>query len=139
MELSDEEYYDLKTKHGLLAPLLEMKVVKDDGSEVEWNRKDVEILLVKGSWIAKYYKDGEKTVEKFENGWFKTEDIVVVDEEGYIKIVDWAKDVIKSGGEQISTVDSENALMVQQLLKLQLLDRASKMARKAFSFSCSNS
>ena len=112
MELDDEEYYDLKTKQGLLAPLLEMKVVKDDGSEVEWNGKDMGELLVKGPWIAKeYYKDKEKTAEKFENGWFKTEDIVVVDEEGYIKIVDRAKDVIKSGGEWISSVDLENALM----------------------------
>ena len=112
MELSEEEYYELKTKQGLLAPLLEMKVVRDDGSEVEWNGKDMGELLVKGPWIAKeYYKDEEKTKEKFENGWFRTEDIVVVDEEGYIKIVDRAKDVIKSGGEWISSVDLENALM----------------------------
>jgi len=112
MQLDDAAYYDLKTKQGILAPLLEMKVVKDDGSEVEWNGKDMGELLVRGPWIAKeYYKDPEKTAEKFTEGWFRTEDIVVVDEEGYVKIVDRAKDVIKSGGEWISSVDLENALM----------------------------
>jgi len=112
MHLDDADYYELKTKQGVLAPLLEMKVVKDDGSEVEWNGKDMGELLVRGPWIAKeYYKDPEKTAEKFTEGWFRTEDIVVVDEEGYVKIVDRAKDVIKSGGEGISSVDLENALM----------------------------
>ena len=53
IELDDEEYYDLKTKQGLLAPLLEMKVVKDDGSEVEWNGKDMGELLVKGPGLPK--------------------------------------------------------------------------------------
>jgi len=112
MQLDDAAYYELKAKQGVLAPLLEMKVVKDDGSEVEWNGKDMGELLVRGPWIAKeYYKDPEKTAEKFTEGWFRTEDIVVVDEEGYVKIVDRAKDVIKSGGEWISSVDLENALM----------------------------
>jgi fatty-acyl-CoA synthase len=113
LELDDEAYYQLKTSQGLIAPLLEMRIVKEDGREVEWNGKDMGELILKGPWIAKeYFKDIEKTKEKFtEDGWFRTEDIAVIDEEGYIKIVDRVKDVIKSGGEWISSVDLENALM----------------------------
>jgi fatty-acyl-CoA synthase len=113
LELNDDAYYNLKTSQGLIAPLLEMKIIKDDGTEVPWNGQEMGELLVKGPWIAKeYFKDPEKTKEKFtEDGWFRTEDIAVIDKEGYIKIVDRVKDVIKSGGEWISSVDLENTLM----------------------------
>jgi len=116
MRLEGNELYQHSRKQGLLLPLLEMKVVqKRDGKEmeVEWNGKEMGELYVKGPWVVSgYHKDPEKTSEKFTEGWFRTEDIVVVDEEGYIKIVDRAKDLIKSGGEWISSQDLESYLML---------------------------
>ncbi len=69
-------------------------------------------LLLKGNWvIQEYYKDPEKTKEAFLDGWFKTGDIVTIDEEAYVQVMDRTKDLIKSGGEWISSVDLENQLM----------------------------
>lgn len=61
--------------------------------------------------IGEYYKDPEKTRESFVDGWFKTGDIVTMDEHGYIQVIDRTRDLIKSGGEWISSVDLENAIM----------------------------
>jgi fatty-acyl-CoA synthase len=121
MKLEGDEFYEHSRKQGLLLPLLEMKVVGEkDGElgEVEWNGMDMGELYVRGPWVTReYYRDPEKTAEKFIDGWFRTEDIVVVDEEGYIKIVDRAKDLIKSGGEWISSLDMENHLMLHPAVK----------------------
>jgi len=112
MKLDEKSYYDLKTKQGLLAPLLEMRVENSSGDEIKWNGEEMGELLVRGPWVAKdYYKDPDETFLKMTNGWFRTGDIVTVDEEGYVKIVDRIKDVIKTGGEWISSVDLENAIM----------------------------
>ncbi|GBD93961.1 long-chain-fatty-acid--CoA ligase [bacterium BMS3Abin05] len=112
MKLDDQAFYDLKTKQGLLVPLLEMRIEKSDGSEAKWNGEEMGELLVKGPWIAKeYYKDPDETFRKMTKGWFRTGDIVTIDKEGYIKIVDRIKDVIKTGGEWISSVDLENEIM----------------------------
>ena len=87
-----------------------MKVVGASG-EVEWNDTDMGELLLRGPWIAnEYYKD-ERTDEAFRDGWLHTGDVVTIDEEGNMKIVDRTKDLIKSGGEWISSVDLENAIM----------------------------
>lgn len=68
-------------------------------------------LLIRGPWIADtYYKD-ERSAEAFVDGWLHTGDVVTLNEEGFVKIVDRTKDLIKSGGEWISSVDLENALM----------------------------
>ncbi|MCF6092607.1 long-chain fatty acid--CoA ligase [Microaerobacter geothermalis] len=108
--LSQEEQYDLLAKQGLLSPGVEMKVVGANG-EVKWDGKEMGELLLRGPWIAsEYYKD-ERTEETFRDGWLHTGDVVTVDEEGYVKIVDRTKDLVKSGGEWISTVDLENAIM----------------------------
>ncbi|WP_323676393.1 long-chain fatty acid--CoA ligase [Halorubellus sp. PRR65] len=111
-ELSDEERYAKRAKQGLLVPGLEMKVVGDDGSEVPWNGEDFGELWVKGPWVTQeYFERPDANEEDFEDKWLKTGDVVTVDEDGYVKIVDRAKDVIKSGGEWISSVELENALM----------------------------
>lgn len=71
-------------------------------------------LAIRGPWIAsEYYKD-ERTNEAFRDGWLYTGDVVTIDEEGFMKIVDRTKDLIKSGGEWISSVDIENALMAHE-------------------------
>ena len=109
---SVEEQYDVRMKQGLLSPGLEMKVVNDEGEEVPWDGDSFGELYVRGpTVVSEYYNDPEATREDFENGWLETGDIVTVDEAGYIEIVDRATDVIKSGGEWISSIELENALM----------------------------
>jgi fatty-acyl-CoA synthase len=109
---SVEEQYDVRMKQGLLSPGLEMKVVNDEGEEVPWDGDSFGELYVRGpTVVSEYYNDPAATREDFENGWLKTGDIVTVDEAGYIEIVDRATDVIKSGGEWISSIELENALI----------------------------
>ncbi|MFS0862504.1 long-chain fatty acid--CoA ligase [Fredinandcohnia sp. 179-A 10B2 NHS] len=109
-DLSDEDKLEIRSKQGSLVPLVDMKVVGPDG-EVAWDGKEMGELLLRGNWIAdEYYKD-ERTKDAFRDGWLHTGDVVTVDEEGIVKIVDRTKDLIKSGGEWISSVDIENALM----------------------------
>ncbi len=109
-DLSEDEKLEIQSKQGSLVPLVEMKVVGANG-EVANDGKEMGELLLRGNWIAdEYYKD-ERTNEGFRDGWLHTGDVVTVDEEGVVKIVDRTKDLIKSGGEWISSVDIENALM----------------------------
>jgi fatty-acyl-CoA synthase len=102
---------DKRVKQGLVLPGLEFTVVGEDG-EVPWNGEDFGELWIRGPWVTtEYFARPEATDREFEDGWLKTGDVVTVDEEGYIQIVDRAKDVIKSGGEWISSQELENALM----------------------------
>jgi fatty-acyl-CoA synthase len=110
--LPAEERYEKQAKQGLIVPGLELKVVDDDGEEVEWNGEDFGELYVRGPWVTdSYFERPDANEADFEGSWLKTGDIVSVDKDGYIKIVDRAKDVIKSGGEWISSVELENAIM----------------------------
>lgn len=112
-ELTYEEKVEIKAKQGILVPGLEMKVVGKDG-EVAWDGKEMGEFAIRGPWIAsEYYKD-ERTADAFRDGWLYTGDVVTIDEEGFMKIVDRTKDLIKSGGEWISSVDLENALMAHE-------------------------
>ena len=90
-----------------------MKVIGGNG-EVKWDGEEMGELLLRGPWIAdEYYKD-ERSADAFRDGWLYTGDVATVDEEGVIKLVDRTKDLIKSGGEWISSVDLENALMAHE-------------------------
>ncbi|TLS33784.1 long-chain fatty acid--CoA ligase [Geobacillus thermoleovorans] len=111
--LSYEEKLDIRAKQGLLAPGLEMKVIGQNGP-VRWDGQEMGELCLRGPWIAAEYYNDERTNEAFRDGWLHTGDVVTVDEEGFVKIVDRTKDVIKSGGEWISSVDLENALMAHE-------------------------
>ncbi|MFC0186753.1 long-chain fatty acid--CoA ligase [Fictibacillus aquaticus] len=109
-DLDVEDMLDIRSKQGILAPGLEMRVIGANG-EVAWDGVEMGELLLRGPWIAdEYYKD-ERSSEAFKDGWLYTGDVATVDEEGTIKLVDRTKDLIKSGGEWISSVDLENALM----------------------------
>ncbi len=111
-DLPDEEKFRLRTKTGLLLPGLEMRIVNEQGQEVARDGKEMGELLLRGPWVLKeYYKDPEKTKESFVDGWFRTGDIVTIDENGYIQVMDRTRDLIKSGGEWISSVDMENLIM----------------------------
>jgi fatty-acyl-CoA synthase len=110
--LPEPEKYRLRTKTGLLLPGLEMKIVNSEGKEVAHDGKEMGELLLRGPWVInEYYKDPEKTKEAFVDGWFRTGDIATIDEYGYLQVVDRTRDLIKSGGEWISSVDLENAIM----------------------------
>ena len=109
-ELTTEERIDTRALQGLVMPGLDIRVVNENG-EVPWDGKTMGELTVRGPWIAsEYYKD-ERTEEAFKDGWLYTGDIAVMTKDGYLKLTDRTKDLIKSGGEWISSVDLENALM----------------------------
>lgn len=109
-DLSEEEVLEVRSKQGLVVPGIELKVVNENG-EVKADGKEMGELLIRGPWIADaYYKD-DRSDEAFIDGWLHTGDVVTIDAEGAVKIVDRTKDLIKSGGEWISSVDLENALM----------------------------
>ncbi|MEI3611249.1 long-chain fatty acid--CoA ligase [Pseudogracilibacillus sp. SO30301A] len=102
-----------KTRQGILVPGLEMKVVGEEG-EIPWDNNTMGELLLRGPWIADSYYNDERSESAFIDGWFYTGDVVTVDEEGTIKIVDRTSDLIKSGGEWISSVELENVLMAHE-------------------------
>lgn len=111
-ELPQQEKYKIAARQGILVPGLEMKVVDDSGQEIAWDGKQMGELLLRGPWIAKeYYKEPDRSKEAFTDGWLRTGDIVNIDKEGYVLIMDRTKDLIKSGGEWISSVDLENTIM----------------------------
>jgi fatty-acyl-CoA synthase len=92
--------------------MFEIKIVDEEFKELPWDSKSIGELAIRGPYVTKeYYKDPKKTQETVKNGWLRTGDAVYIDEEGYIKIVDRFKDLIKSGGEWISSIDLENTVM----------------------------
>ncbi len=110
-DLPAEEQYRYRARQGLAPPFVDMRVMADD-REVPWDGRSLGELQVRGPWIAASYYDLPEASEQFtQDGWFRTGDVVNIDPEGYMKIVDRTKDLIKSGGEWISSVDLENALM----------------------------
>lgn len=102
---------DVKQRAGLQAPGLELRIVDDAGNEVAHDGQAMGRLLVRGPWIAATYYKEDPSPEKFPAGWLDTGDVATLDEEGYMAIADRSKDLIKSGGEWISSVDMENAIM----------------------------
>jgi fatty-acyl-CoA synthase len=118
----EDQRYDVRSKQGWPAPFVELRVTRpgDDGKDVEAPR-DGETpgeLEVRGPWVAgSYYNAPDQAHRWTADGWFKTGDVATMDDEGFIKIVDRAKDLVKSGGEWISSVDLENALMGHPAVK----------------------
>ncbi|MCL6593598.1 MAG: long-chain fatty acid--CoA ligase, partial [Alicyclobacillus sp.] len=111
-QLQGAARYKQRAKTGLLVPGLEMRVVNAQGQEVQRDGRELGELWLRGPWVLQeYYKDPEQTRAAVVDGWFRTGDIVTVDPDGYVQVVDRTKDLIKSGGEWISSVDLENHLM----------------------------
>jgi fatty-acyl-CoA synthase len=110
-EAEGEEHWDYRATAGRLIPLVEARLVADDGSEQPWDGESTGELQVRGPWIARTYYEDPEADEKFDDGWLRTGDVASIDPRGYIRISDRSKDVIKSGGEWISSVDLENELM----------------------------
>jgi fatty-acyl-CoA synthase len=102
---------DIKQRAGLIAPGLSIRILDDAGKEVPHDGQSMGRLLIKGPWIASSYFKEEPTEEKFPGGWLDTGDVATLDDEGYMAIADRSKDLVKSGGEWISSVDLENSIM----------------------------
>ncbi|MFZ4628233.1 MAG: long-chain fatty acid--CoA ligase [Blastocatellia bacterium] len=102
---------DIKQRAGIAAPGLELRIVDGEGKEVAHDGTAMGRLLIRGPWIASTYYKEEPTADKFPDGWLDTGDISTLDSDGYMAIADRSKDLIKTGGEWISSVDLENAIM----------------------------
>jgi fatty-acyl-CoA synthase len=107
----DDAYWDERAKQGRPLPWVELRLVDADGAEVAWDGESTGEIEVRGPWIASGYFRDDSGEEKFDAGWLRTGDIAAVDEKGFVQITDRAKDVIKSGGEWISSVELENEVM----------------------------
>jgi len=101
---------DWRAKTGRVVPGVQLRIVDADGKPLPWDGEAVGEIEVRGPWITgAYHRD--PTLEKFDDGWLRTGDVGTVDAKGFVQITDRAKDVIKSGGEWISSVELENAIM----------------------------
>jgi fatty-acyl-CoA synthase len=102
IELSDDEAYELRAAQGRVLPLIDFRVDEESGGELE----------VRGPWIASdYYEDPSGAAKFTEDGWLRTGDVAEIVRGGYIRLVDRTKDLVKSGGEWISSVELENEVM----------------------------
>ena len=110
LALPPEERLALQAKQGQAIFGVDMKIVGADGKELPWDGKASGELLVRGPWIVEQYFKGEGG-DPLEDGWFPTGDVATIDPDGYMQITDRAKDVIKSGGEWIGSIDLENVAM----------------------------
>jgi len=108
----DEQRYAVRAKQGYAVAGVDLRAVDEEGREVPWDGKTVGELQVRGPWVVRAYYDNPEGAKQFTaDGWFRTGDVVTIDPEGYIQITDRTKDLIKSGGEWISSVDMESLLM----------------------------
>ncbi len=114
--LPHKERYDVLARHGLPVAGIDVRILDEVGKELPWDGSTMGELQVRGPWVTSaYYNDprGEEQGQRdsFMDGWFRTGDVATIDPEGYIQIMDRTKDLVKSGGEWISSVDLENAIM----------------------------
>ena len=105
---SDEEYARVRLKAGRPIFGVEMKIVDDEGNDLPWDGEAFGSLKVRGPWICSSYFKLENSDAHEEDGWFETGDVATIDPDGFMAITDRTKDVIKSGGEWISSIEVEN-------------------------------
>jgi len=112
LEWSEEEQFHVRARQGTVLPGVDFRVVDmESGQEVPWDNRTFGELQVRGPWVARaYYNDSESSA-KFADGWLRTGDVAVVDEDGNLQLVDRTKDLVKSGGEWISSVELEGLIM----------------------------
>ena len=114
--LPDAAKFDIQARHGIPVAGVEVRIVDANGQELPWDGFTMGELQTRGLWVTSgYYNDPrggiEDNQESFMDGWFRTGDVATIDANGYIQIMDRTKDLVKSGGEWISSVDLENLLM----------------------------
>jgi fatty-acyl-CoA synthase len=110
-DLPEEQRFTLRAKQGLSVPGVEIRAVDEEGHEVPWDGKAFGELQVRGPWVISSYYNDDRSADSFQDGWFRTGDVVTIDPEGFVQIVDRTKDLVKSGGEWISSQDLENVIM----------------------------
>ncbi|HEX6360059.1 long-chain fatty acid--CoA ligase [Actinophytocola sp.] len=109
--LAPDEAWDYRILQGRFPASVRARLIDDDGNELPWDNEAVGELEVAGPWVtASYYKVGVEP-EKFHDGWLRTGDVGAITPDGFLRLTDRSKDIIKSGGEWISSVDLENAVM----------------------------
>ncbi len=108
--ISDEERHRVMAKQGLPLLGVDLTIMDDEGNEVPWDGNGFGEIVVRGPWVIGGYLHADAP-DRFTDGWFRTGDVATIDHEGYIQIVDRTKDLVKSGGEWISSVELENAIM----------------------------
>lgn len=108
---SPDQQYAVRAKQGWPLPFVELRIMTPEG-EAPWDGETMGELEVRGPWVAGSYYNAPETAQRWsKDGWFRTGDVATMDPSGCIKLVDRTKDLIKSGGEWISSVDLESALM----------------------------
>jgi fatty-acyl-CoA synthase len=109
--LSPKDRFDRMARHGLPVPGVDVRIVDESGNDLPWDGTTMGELQTRGPWITSGYYNDPRSEHSFMDGWFRTGDVATIDPEGYIQIMDRTKDLVKSGGEWISSVDLENAIM----------------------------
>lgn len=109
LELSEDEVWDLQRYQGVPVTGIDVKIVDPAGAEVPAGEQGE--VLFRGPWITSSYHNLDDSAERFTNGWWRSGDAGLLTVQGYLKLTDRLKDVIKSGGEWISSIDMENALL----------------------------
>jgi fatty-acyl-CoA synthase len=110
----DDEQYDYRARQGRPSPFVEIRARGDDGELIPWDDQAMGELEVRGPWVARAYHRDQGTEKFTPDGWFATGDVVKIDAHGNLRICDRSKDLVKSGGEWISSVDLENLLMAHE-------------------------
>jgi fatty-acyl-CoA synthase len=109
---SEEKKYDVYSRVGYASVGVDVRIVDDLGAELAWDGQSMGELQVRGPWVVASYYDNPESADRFtRDGWFRTGDVATIDAEGYVQITDRTKDLIKSGGEWVSSVDVENMIM----------------------------
>jgi fatty-acyl-CoA synthase len=110
--LPEEERYAYRAKQGYPVAGVDLRIVDDAGREQPWDGASMGEIQVRGPWVIRSYFNNPDTADRFTaDGWFRTGDVAVLDPEGYVQITDRTKDLIKSGGEWISSIDVETMIM----------------------------
>ncbi len=127
-EWPQEKQYEARCKQGWAGPFVELRVMRradfvagepmPAGEECPWDGVTAGELEIRGPWIASHYYNAPDQAHRWTpDGWFRTGDVATMDDEGYVRLIDRAKDLVKSGGEWISSVDLENCLMGHPAVK----------------------
>lgn len=111
LDWPEEERTRVRLLQGTPFPLVELRVVAEDGHELPWDGVSAGELQARGPWVIRQYYGEEDSSSRFDGIWFRTGDVACIDGRGQVRLVDRTKDMVKSGGEWISSVDLENAIM----------------------------
>jgi fatty-acyl-CoA synthase len=115
---TEDTAYAARARQGYPCPMVEIRAVGESGAEIPWDDAAQGELHVRGPWVASSYHERHDASDRWTaDGWFQTGDVVALSKHGSIRIVDRSKDVIKSGGEWISSVDLENALVAHPAVR----------------------